>query len=33
VSQQTFFASGAAGWLGVVFGLAGLLLLLWSLVS
>jgi protein-S-isoprenylcysteine O-methyltransferase Ste14 len=33
VSRQRFFPSGAAGWLGVGFCLAGLLLLFWSLVS
>ena len=33
LTRQRFFASGAAGWLGVAFCLAGLLLLFWSLVS
>jgi protein-S-isoprenylcysteine O-methyltransferase Ste14 len=33
VSRQSFFASGAAAWVGVAFCFAGLLLLLWSLVS
>ncbi len=33
LSRQRFFAPGAAGWLGVAFCLAGLLLLFWSLVS
>ncbi len=33
VSRQTFFASGAAAWLGVAFCVAGLLFLFWSLVS
>jgi protein-S-isoprenylcysteine O-methyltransferase Ste14 len=33
VSRQTFFASGAAAWLGVGFCLTGLLFLIWSLVS
>lgn len=33
VSTQEFFQSGAVSWAGVLFCLAGLLLLLWSLVS
>lgn len=33
VSTQEFFHSGALSWVGVVFCLAGLSLLLWSLVS
>jgi protein-S-isoprenylcysteine O-methyltransferase Ste14 len=33
VSRQTFVASGAAAWLGVLFCLTGLLFLFWSLVS
>lgn len=33
VSTQEFFHSGAISWAGVMFCLAGLLLLLWSLVS
>ena len=33
VSTQEFFQSGAIRWVGVFFCLAGLLLLLWSLVS
>jgi protein-S-isoprenylcysteine O-methyltransferase Ste14 len=33
VSRQTLFASGAAAWVGVALCLAGLLLLVWSLVS
>ncbi len=33
VSSQQFFHSEAAGWVGVLFCLAGLLLLFWSLVS
>jgi protein-S-isoprenylcysteine O-methyltransferase Ste14 len=33
VSRQVLFGSGAAGWLGVAFCLAGLLFLFWSLVS
>ena len=33
VSRQTFFASGAAAWLGVALCLTGLLFLFWSLVS
>jgi protein-S-isoprenylcysteine O-methyltransferase Ste14 len=33
VSAQEFFRSGVASWAGVFFCLAGLLLLLWSLVS
>jgi protein-S-isoprenylcysteine O-methyltransferase Ste14 len=33
VSSQEFFQSEAIAWVGVVFCLAGLLLLLWSLVS
>jgi protein-S-isoprenylcysteine O-methyltransferase Ste14 len=33
VSMQTFFHSGSVSWVGVSFCLAGLLLLLWSLVS
>ena len=33
VSTQEFFYSEIMSWVGVLFGLAGLLLLLWSLVS
>ena len=33
VSTQEFFRSDAISWVGVVFCLAGLLLLLWSLIS
>ncbi len=33
VSRQTFFASGAAAWLGVALCGSGLLFLFWSLVS
>ncbi|TCT02353.1 methyltransferase family protein [Paralcaligenes ureilyticus] len=33
VSTQEFFQSGAVSWAGALFCLAGLLLLLWSLVS
>ena len=33
VSTQEFFHSEIMSWVGVLFGLAGLLLLLWSLVS
>lgn len=33
VSRQEFFHAGAISWVGVFFCLAGLLLLLWSLVS
>jgi protein-S-isoprenylcysteine O-methyltransferase Ste14 len=33
LSRQTLFASSAAAWLGVALCLAGLLFLLWSLVS
>jgi protein-S-isoprenylcysteine O-methyltransferase Ste14 len=33
VSTQEFFRSEGIGWVGVIFCLAGLLLLLWSLVS
>ncbi len=33
VSTQEFFHSGVISWVGVLFCLAGLLLLLWSLVS
>jgi protein-S-isoprenylcysteine O-methyltransferase Ste14 len=32
-SRSLLFASGASAWLGVAFGLAGLLFLFWSLVS
>ncbi|MGH8932731.1 MAG: methyltransferase family protein [Egibacteraceae bacterium] len=33
VSTQEFFSSGVIAWMGVAFCLAGLLLLLWSLIS
>jgi protein-S-isoprenylcysteine O-methyltransferase Ste14 len=33
VSTQEFFHSGTVSWIGVVFCLAGLMMLLWSLVS
>ena len=33
VSRQVFFDSGVIAWIGVLFCLVGLLLLLWSLVS
>lgn len=33
VSDQRFFGSEIVGWVGVVFCVAGLLLLLWSLIS
>ncbi len=33
VSRQEFFHSGIIAWVGVLFCLAGLLLLLWSLIS
>lgn len=33
VSMQEFFQSGGLPWIGVIFCLAGLLLLLWSLIS
>jgi protein-S-isoprenylcysteine O-methyltransferase Ste14 len=33
ISKQEFFQSGLSAWIGVLFCLAGLLLLLWSLIS